>query len=382
MNPLRRRLVQALLALPAFLTAPARAGGTVDIRVSAESQRTLVMVDSTEPLEWKAFRLPNPDRLVVDLTGGNAGGLEAALKAQIGEGTAQVAGVRVAENRPGVARAVFLLRPGVEYVASGEGSTGVLLALTGRGEAQVAAAAAVPTYDRLVTVAIDAGHGGKDPGAVGAGGTLEKDVTLSVARLLKAELDTAPGLRAVLIRDADVFIPLADRVQRARALNADVFLSIHADAAPNRAATGASVYALSEQGATSAAARWLAKKENDADLLGGLQVNVRDQFLRRTLIDLAQTATINDSLRMGDAVLAALGKAGDLHKRRVEQAGFAVLKAPDIPSVLVETAFISNREEEKRLADPAHQQALARAIAAGVSQYARTIRMAPAGKTS
>lgn len=348
--------------------------------MSAEGVRTVVTLSSAGPLEWKAFRLAGPDRLVVDFTGVHAGGLEAALRAQIGEGgTAQVEGVRAAENRPGVARAVFLLRAGVEHVATAqEGGSGMTLVLTGGASA----AAAEPAYTRLVTVAIDAGHGGKDPGAVGAAGTLEKDVTLSVARLLKAELDAVPGLRAVLIRDADVFIPLADRVQRARAVNADIFLSIHADAAPNRAATGASVYALSEQGATSVAARWLAKKENDADLIGGLQVSVRDQFLRRTLIDLAQTATINDSLRMGKAVLAALDTAGGLHKRRVEQAGFAVLKAPDIPSILVETAFISNREEERRLADPAHQKALAQAIAAGISQHARNVRTAPMGKTS
>lgn len=380
MNPLRRTLVRALLALPAFTVAPARAGGTVDIQVSTENQRTAILITAAEALDWKVFRLSSPDRLVAEFPGVHAGGLEAALQAQIGAGgTAQLFGVRAAENRPGVARAVFALRPGVEYTASPqEGGAGVLVTFTG-GAAKIATA---PAYERLVTVAIDAGHGGKDPGAVGAGGTLEKDVTLSVARLLKAELDVVPGLRAVLIRDADVFVPLADRVRRARALNADIFLSIHADAAPNRAATGASVYALSEKGATSAAARWLAKKENDADLIGGAQVNVQDPFLRRTLIDLAQTATINDSLRMGDAVLATLGRAGGLHKRQVEQAGFAVLKAPDIPSILVETAFISNREEERRLADTAHQKTLARAIAEGVSQYAGNLAPARAGKLS
>ena len=231
----------------------------------------------------------------------------------------------------------------------------------------------VPGADRrragTTLIAIDAGHGGEDPGARGARGTFEKDITLAIARRLGALIDDHPGMRATLIRDGDYFVPLGQRVNKARALGADVFVSIHADAFDQPRARGSSVFALSERGATSAAARWLAKKENEADLIGGVNIDVADPTLKQVLLDLSQTATINDSLRLGRAVLGHIGNVNTLHKAHVEQAGFAVLKAPDIPSILVETAFISNRQEEARLKDEDYQGELAQAILQGIVRY-------------
>lgn len=222
---------------------------------------------------------------------------------------------------------------------------------------------------RPIIVAIDAGHGGEDPGAKGATGSYEKHVTLAIARRVKHKLDAEENMRGVLIRDGDYFIPLAGRVNKARGHKADLFVSIHADAFIRPEARGSSVFALSEHGATSAAARWLAKKENEADLIGGVNIDVKDQFLKRTLIDLTQTATINDGLKLARSVLREIGGINTLHKNDVEQAGFAVLKAPDIPSILVETAFISNPEEERRLNDDAYQDKLAQAIVVGIKNY-------------
>ncbi len=226
-----------------------------------------------------------------------------------------------------------------------------------------------PKVARMVTIVIDAGHGGEDSGARGRGGTLEKDVTLAIAKRLKERIDLEPGMRAVLTRDGDYFIPLAQRVQKARRVQADLFVSVHADAFVQPHARGSSVFALSERGATSAAARWLAKRENESDLIGGVNLDVKDPVLARTLLDLSQTATINDSLKLGKAVLGELGDINPLHKAAVEQAGFAVLKAPDIPSILVETAFISNPQEEKRLRDGRYQEKMANAMLLGIRRY-------------
>jgi N-acetylmuramoyl-L-alanine amidase len=223
--------------------------------------------------------------------------------------------------------------------------------------------------ERLVIVAIDAGHGGEDPGARGRHGTREKDVTLAIARRLKTLMDKESSLRAVLVRDGDYFIPLANRVSKSRRIQADLFVSIHADAWVRPDARGSSVYALSERGATSAAARMLAQRENQSDLIGGVNLGGQDPVLARTLLDLSLTATISDSLKLGRAVLTELSDVNALHKGSVEQAGFAVLKAPDIPSILVETAFISNPEEEKRLKDAAYQDKIAAAILGGVKRY-------------
>jgi N-acetylmuramoyl-L-alanine amidase len=221
---------------------------------------------------------------------------------------------------------------------------------------------------RLATIVIDAGHGGEDPGARGRRGTREKDVTLLIAKRLKGLIDAEPEMRAVLTRDGDYYLPLNMRVEKARRVRADLFVSVHADAFIRPHARGSSVFALSQR-PTSEAARWLAKQENDADLVGGVNLDGKDRFLAQTLLDLSQTATSDHSLKLGGAVLAELGQVNTLHKARVEQAGFAVLKAPDVPSILVETAFISNPEEEKRLADQAYQDKLARAILAGIKRY-------------
>jgi N-acetylmuramoyl-L-alanine amidase len=222
---------------------------------------------------------------------------------------------------------------------------------------------------RIITVAIDPGHGGEDPGAIGKGGTYEKNVVLAISKKLKAEIDKMPGMRAMLTRNGDFFVPLNTRVQKARSVNADLFVSVHADAFIRPTAGGSSVYVLSERGATSTAAKWIANKENASDLIGGVNIKGTDSQLAKVLLDLSTTAQINDSLKLGDAVLGNLGKVNRLHKPRVEQAGFAVLKAPDIPSILIETAFISNPAEEKKLADASHQQELAEAIAKGIANY-------------
>ncbi len=227
--------------------------------------------------------------------------------------------------------------------------------------------------DRIIIVALDPGHGGEDPGAIGPAGTREKDVVLRVAHLLRERINTTTvggnPMRAYLTRDGDYFVPLATRVQKARRVQADLFVSIHADAFTVPTARGASVFALSQGGASSTAARWLANKENQADLVGGINVQSKDQHVQRALLDMSTTAQINDSLKLGAVLLGEIGGMAKLHKPRVEQAGFAVLKAPDIPSVLVETAFISNPEEEQRLKSSAYQEQLADALMRGITRY-------------
>lgn len=347
---------------------------------------TRVTLEAPQPITSKYFTLSNPERLVIDLEGVEAStGLD-ALAAQLTAQDPYIGAIRLGMNRPGVMRlvlelktpvkpSVFQLQPLGQYghrlvvdLYPVEGSPAVppqpVVA-----EPSSPAKPEAPQYARLIIVAIDAGHGGEDPGAVGANGSHEKNITLALAKKLKQKIDAQENMRAVLIRDGDYFVPLGQRVTKARAVKADLFLSIHADAFIKPHARGSSVFALSENGATSVAARWLAKKENEADLVGGINIDVKDPFLKRTLIDLSQTATINDSLKLGHAVLKQIGDVNILHKAQVEQAGFAVLKAPDIPSILIETAFISNPEEEKRLNDPAYQDQLVDAIVGGVRNY-------------
>ena len=223
--------------------------------------------------------------------------------------------------------------------------------------------------DRLIVVALDPGHGGEDPGATGPSGLREKDVVLAIALALRERINARPGMRAMLTRDADFFVPLGERVRKARRVQADLFVSIHADAFVNPQARGASVFALSDGGASSTAARWLADKENAADLVGGINVKNRHADVMRTLLDMSTTAQIKDSLRIGREVLGRIGKVGKLHRGQVEQAGFAVLKAPDIPSILVETAFISNPEEERKLRDRDYRQQLVEALEDGIARY-------------
>ncbi len=222
---------------------------------------------------------------------------------------------------------------------------------------------------RMITIALDPGHGGEDPGASGRGGSREKDVVLAIAKRLKRKIEDLPNMRVMLTRDGDFFVPLQTRVAKARSVQADLFVSIHADAFVQPSARGSSVFVLSEKGASSTAARWLAQKENDADLIGGVNINTQDKHLASVLLDLSTTAQINDSIKLGKVVLKEIGGINRLHKGSVEQAGFAVLKAPDIPSILIETAFISNPEEEAKLTNEAYQEELADAIVRGIKKY-------------
>jgi N-acetylmuramoyl-L-alanine amidase len=415
-------LVAALLAaaVPAFSAEKILAS-----RVWPAQEYTRVTFESARPIRHQSFSVSNPDRLVVDLEGVDLGDELKALPAKVGDADPYIAAVRIAANRPNVIRVVFDLRtevkpsvfplaPAGEYkhrlvldIYPAKPADPLLALLQPKpdpiGEiasapladpsaappadnapvetpalpvvkvqppaAATKPAPAKPKVDRLVIVAIDAGHGGEDPGARGRKGTREKDVTLAIARRLKAAIDREPNMRAVLVRDGDYFIPLGERVVKARRVQADLFVSVHADAWVKPDARGSSVFALSERGATSAAARMLAQKENQSDLIGGVNFGVRDPVLARTLLDLSQTATINDSLKLARHVLSELGDVNELHKQSVEQAGFAVLKAPDVPSILVETAFISNPEEEKRLKDSAYQEKMAIAILGGIKRY-------------
>jgi N-acetylmuramoyl-L-alanine amidase len=421
-----------LLLFAAIIAAAApvfSAEKIVSSRVWPAQEYTRVTLESAQPIRHQFFFVDKPSRLVVDLEGM---GLDPELKAlpgKVGANDPYIQAVRVGINRPNVVRIVFDLKTQVkpsvfplapvgEYkhrlvldIYPAKPADPLLALLDHRPDpiGEIAqspampdkpAAAAppaedspvvklepskslavapvleekkgsrkAPKIDRLVIVAIDAGHGGEDSGARGKRGTNEKDVTLAIARRLKARIDKESNMRAVLVRDGDYFIPLAQRVVKSRRVQADLFVSIHADAWVRPDARGSSVFALSERGATSAAARMLAKRENDSDLIGGVNLGARDPVLARTLLDLSLTATINDSLKLGRAVLTELGDVNDLHKRSVEQAGFAVLKAPDIPSILVETAFISNPDEERRLKDGDYQDRMASAILSGLKRY-------------
>ena len=352
---------------------------------------TRITLEAAQPVAHKYFTLSNPERLVIDLEGVETGAALDALAAQLSADDPYIGAIRVGINRPGVMRvvldlktvvkpSVFQLQPLGEYghrlvvdlypvQATDTALSPAAPAQPAMAELQRPARPATPQYARLITVAIDAGHGGEDPGAIGANGSHEKNITLALAKKLKQKIDAQENMRAVLIREGDYFVPLAQRVTKARSVKADLFLSIHADAFIKPHARGSSVFALSENGATSVAARWLAKKENEADLVGGINIDVKDPFLKRTLIDMTQTTTINDSMKLGNAVLKEIGGVNTLHKAQVEQAGFAVLKAPDIPSILIETAFISNPEEERRLNDSAYQDQLVDAIVVGVRNY-------------
>jgi N-acetylmuramoyl-L-alanine amidase len=368
---------------------------------------TRLTLEAKEPIPFKYFTLQNPDRFVIDLEGVRDDANLKALMALVQADDVYVQSVRVAVNRPGITRiavqlkvpvrpSIFEIKPTGNYgyrlvldlyAASPSGSAAPVTANVARANPVQSDAPVKPVadnaaaqggtqtasgrsnqYTRLLTVAVDAGHGGEDPGAHGVT-AYEKNVTLAIARKLKGKIDQQENMRAVLTRDGDYFLPLQERVAKARSVRADLFVSIHADASLSSDARGASVFALSEHGATSAAARWLARKENQADLIGGANIDVKDPDLKRTLIDLSQTATISDSLKLGRSVLGQLGDINELHTGHVEQAGFAVLKAPDIPSILVETAFISNREEEKRLTDEKYQDKIADAIVDGIKAY-------------
>lgn len=412
---LRACLGAALLFLGLLSTAsadePMRA-----VRVWPSAEYTRVTLEMNAEPRHSVFLITNPNRLVVDLENVDYDSLAAEVAGKVRPDDPYVANIRVGRFRPGVVRLVldlkveakpqvFLLKPIGEYgyrlvldVYPAVPVDPLLALLQNHGAKQTApdqpgtsnppdnaprvepwsrngqdkrkrGSSAKPVAQRVVTIVIDAGHGGEDPGAKGRGGTFEKDVTLSIARRLRKLVDAEPNMRAVMTRDGDYFVPLQARVEKARRAKADLFISIHADAYVLPHARGASVFALSERGATSAAASWLAKRENEADLIGGVNLDVKDRYLAQTLLDLSQTATINDSVKFGRIVLDELGDVNSLHKEHVEQAGFAVLKAPDIPSILVETAFISNPAEEKKLKSGGYQDKIASALLTGIKRY-------------
>ena len=424
----RREALRSMGSLVLLLGAAeiARGASIVAVRVWPADDYTRVTIESDTALTERHFVAQNPYRLVIDIDGLE---LSPALRELVGKVRPDdpfIEGVRVGQNQPRMVRLVidlkqatapqlFTLAPVAAYQhrmvfdlyptqerdpllalvndkarAEQQAAQAVQDALgefIGRidkpGAAKPAASApplqtpapaeppklAKGKIDRLIVVALDPGHGGEDPGAVGPSGLREKDVVLSVALQLRDRINARPGMRAMLTRDADFFVPLQDRVRKARRVQADLFVSIHADAFITPQARGASVFALSDGGASSSAARWLADKENAADLVGGINVKNRHADVMRTLLDMSTTAQIKDSLRIGGEVLGQIGKVGKLHKPRVEQAGFAVLKAPDIPSILVETAFISNPEEERKLRDRDYQAKLVEALDAGIARY-------------
>lgn len=426
---LERALKFLLLALSLYMCVAAHAANIVvtAARVWPAADYTRITLESAQPINYKMITLKDPERLVLDLENVELGAALKSVTDKILTSDPYIRQVRVANFKPGVVRLVvdlksevkpslFALPPAGEYrhrlvldvyplqdplmamlqeqnkpaeVAAAGEPGGYTPSADDKAVAKVVAdipvisqppaqempkpddkeIATKPSMVRLITVAIDAGHGGEDSGAHGANGTYEKDVTLAIAKKLKAKIDAEPNMRGVLTRDGDYFIPLHGRVVKARKLQADLFVSVHADAFTKPEARGSSVFALSERGATSAMARYLAKQENESDLIGGVSLDVKDPYLAKTLLDLSQTATINDSLKLGKAVLGNLGEINTLHKGSVEQAGFAVLKSPDIPSILVETAFISNPEEERKLNDEAYQNKLADAVLSGIRRY-------------
>ena len=423
----RRAALKQFGSLALLLQAPQLAFGAeiVAVRIWPAADYTRVTIESDAALVARHTLLEAPDRLVIDVDGLELSPQLRELVGKVRSDDPYIAGVRVGQYQPRIVRLVidlkqsaapqiFTLEPAAAYKhrlvfdlypteardpllalirekeqAERQAAAAVRDALgdfIGRVEGgQVAKAPAAPAQtaapklpspeairkvERLIIVALDPGHGGEDPGAVGPSGLKEKTVVLSVALQLRDRLNAQPGMRAFLTRDADYFVPLADRVKKARRVQADLFVSIHADAFMTPKARGASVFALSDGAATSAAARWMANKENAADIVGGVNVKAgSDVHVMRALLDMSTTAQIKDSLRAGHEVLGQLDRVGHLHKPRVEQAGFAVLKAPDIPSILVETAFISNPGEEAKLADPDYRKQLVDALAEGIKRY-------------
>lgn len=418
----RRELLGTLVLLlgPAQIV---RGASIVAVRVWPADDYTRVTIESDAALSERHFLAENPYRLVIDIDGLELSPTLRELVGKVRSDDPFIVGVRVGQNQPRVVRLVidlkqptapqlFTLAPVAAYQhrmvfdlypvrerdpllaliqekerserQAAEAMRDALGEFIGQVDKPLSApppappasastpqppAVASTKVDRLIVVALDPGHGGEDPGAIGPSGLREKDVVLAVALQLRDKLHQHPGMRVMLTRDADFFVPLNERVRKARRVQADLFVSIHADAFFKPEARGASVFALSERGASSSAARWMADRENAADMVGGINVKNRHADVMRTLLDMSTTAQIKDSLKLGGEVLGQIGRVGRLHKREVEQAGFAVLKAPDIPSILVETAFISNPDEEAKLRDPAYQAKLVDALARGITRY-------------
>ncbi|MFJ3055866.1 N-acetylmuramoyl-L-alanine amidase [Herbaspirillum sp. NPDC087042] len=428
----RRTILKAggVLFVSVVTPLPAMASQILAVRVWPSDDYTRVTLENDSDLKVTHFVVKNPDRLVVDIEGIALNNTLKDLVAKIQPNDPYVKQVRVGQNQPNVVRLVFDLKEEIKPQVFTLAPVGEykyrfvidlypsnpqdpIAALIQKGDwlkeapaspnpplAQAPAQAPAKQPDpaplaeakpqpedkternpkvaadeprmqmnRMITIALDPGHGGEDPGATGARGNREKDVVLSIAKRLKRKIEQYPNMRVMLTRDADFFVPLGQRVVKARKVQADLFVSIHADAFVQPTARGSSVFALSEKGASSTAARWLANKENSADLIGGVNIKTHDRQLASVLLDLSTTAQINDSLRVGNAVLKEIGGINKLHKGAVEQAGFAVLKAPDIPSILIETAFISNPEEEAKLTDERYQEQMADAILTGIRNY-------------
>ena len=390
----RRDFLKFAGAAMTLLVSPVGQAATniLAVRVWPARDYTRVTLEYQQPIAFTHQIVKNPERLVVDLEGVEFNSVLQSLPNKISETDPYIKLIRAGRNKPGVVRLVielkaeiqpqvFMLKPVGEYghrlvldlyptVADDP-----LLALLEKLEAPPDKAPPKephqqPEITRMVTIVLDPGHGGEDPGAIGPTGLREKDVVLAIALKLRDSLNSVPGMRAMLTRDADYFVPLHERVRKARRVQADLFVSIHADAFITPQARGASVFALSDSGATSSAARWLANKENAADVVGGVNQRLaRDAQVMRAMLDMSTTAQIKDSLKVGREVLTGIGRVGALHKRQVEQAGFAVLKAPDIPSILVETAFISNPTEEARLRDEGFHGQLVEALHTGIRRY-------------
>lgn len=390
-----RALVSVVGLLLTVVTVNALAVTQVkSVRLWRAPDNTRLVFDLSGPVQHSVFTLTAPDRLVIDING-------ATLAAPLSVSTSNtpITSVRSAQRTPTDLRVVvdlkksvtpksFTLAPNAQY-----GNRLVVDLFDQEADAApplptppVATTPAVPVTPaqpaikltpvpngkRDIVIAIDAGHGGEDPGASGSRGQHEKDIVLAIAKELQRQINTEKGFRAELTRTGDYFIPLRKRTEIARKKGADLFISIHADAAPSKAAFGASVFALSDRGATSETARWLADSENRSDLIGGagnVSLDDKDRMLAGVLLDLSMTASLSSSLNVGQKVLGNMGRITPLHKQRVEQAGFMVLKSPDIPSILVETGFISNANEAAKLATPSHQQSLARSIHSGVRQF-------------
>lgn len=400
--------------LPLLLLGPTQlAWGAklLAVRVWPAEDYTRITLESDQPLKLSHQLLSKPDRLVVDVEGLELTPTIKELVAKVKTDDPYISQVRVGQFQTKVVRLVFDLKESIQpqlFTLDPVGdyqnralfdlyptvSNDPLMKLVRNSAKKSAALEAEdpigaiarkemgkdskitepksssdkPTK-RLLTIAIDPGHGGEDPGAIGKRGSREKDVVLSISKILRAKIEQEPDMRAYLTRDGDYFVPLHIRVNKARRIQADLFVSVHADAFVQPNAKGASVFALSQQGASSTAARWMANKENNADLIGGLNIKSQDKQVAQLLLDMSTTAQIKDSLKVGNAVLREIGGFAKLHKNHVEQASFAVLKAPDVPSILIETAFISNPEEEARLTDNSYQEQVAIAILKGIKNY-------------
>jgi N-acetylmuramoyl-L-alanine amidase len=380
----RTGVLLALLASVAGVSGNLVAAEIRNVRVASTDTGTRVVLDLSAPAKHKVFVLDTPNRVVLDLS-------KSSLGSRLPGSHGVVIGMRSGKLPHSGVRLVFEVSGPVSFqtsTAAPSGDAGHRLILDIAGPAGAGAAKTVsvtpsapaapvairPAHapsdsGRDIVIAVDAGHGGVDPGASGKRGTREKNVVLEIAKALAARINAEPGMKAVLTRDGDYFISLKERTLRARRAKADLFVSIHADAIANPDVSGSSVYVLSDRGASSEAARWLAERENAADLKGGIKLDDKDAVLANVLLDLSQTASISSSMVAAENILKSLDQIGEVRKPRVQQAGFVVLKSPDIPSMLVETAFISNREDERKLSMPSHRAKLANAIFAGIEQY-------------